>query len=95
MSAQGTWCSLSFNYFHSLPQLCGRHLLLLPCPNGRNRVRVVKTLTGDRVGRRWQSTIFQPGLSVSESFLFPENHGFLKVCDLRMVSLSCFGGFYP
>lgn len=72
-----------------LPTTLQQAALLTPMSQRKKlRLREVQTLAP--WGRRWQNTAFQPALSASESILFPENHGYSDMCDLRMVSLSCY-----
>lgn len=77
-----------------LPTILQQATLLAPMSQRKKlRLREVQTLAPWE--RRWQNAAFQPALSASESILFPENHGYPDVCDLGMVSLSCYEEFYP
>lgn len=47
----------------------------------------------------WEEKVAEHKISASSLclhiHLFPEDHGCLRVYDLRIVSLSCFEGFCP
>lgn len=77
------------------PLPCGRQLLLLPCPGGRNR----GSERSDPGLGLWEEEVAEHKISASSLclhiHLFPEDHGWLRVHDLRIVSLSCFEGFCP